>query len=104
MSDEESHEGSLGLQELFPVRCLLFTFSLFIQNHIQEAERPPTPEPKFSEYLREHNAQEPDWTSITVRLVGSHPLWAHYLSVCYPNPFRRVNHVHRPVDGTQAAP
>ncbi|KDR70708.1 hypothetical protein GALMADRAFT_254739 [Galerina marginata CBS 339.88] len=39
--------------------------------------QPPTPEPTFSTYIREEKGD--DWKDIKIRLVGSHPLWAHYL-------------------------
>ncbi|KAF4614189.1 hypothetical protein D9613_007581 [Agrocybe pediades] len=46
-----------------------------------EPPRPPTPEPTISTYTRDADriSSESDWTKINIRLVGSHPLWAHYL-------------------------
>ncbi|KIY70044.1 hypothetical protein CYLTODRAFT_442264 [Cylindrobasidium torrendii FP15055 ss-10] len=43
-----------------------------------EPERPASPEPTFSVYNRERTNQT-DWSEIKIRLVGSHPLWAHHL-------------------------
>ncbi|EJF58955.1 hypothetical protein DICSQDRAFT_156488 [Dichomitus squalens LYAD-421 SS1] len=43
-----------------------------------EPPRPPSPEPTTAVYTRERSDQT-DWTTINLRLVGSHPLWAHYL-------------------------
>ncbi|KXN87393.1 Putative nicotinamide N-methyltransferase, partial [Leucoagaricus sp. SymC.cos] len=42
-----------------------------------EPERPPTPEPTFAIYERKNPLSEP--RNIKIRLVGSHPLWAHHL-------------------------
>lgn len=41
----------------------------------KEPPRPPTPEPTIAVYDREQGGQ------IKIRLVGSHPLWGHYLYV-----------------------
>ncbi|KAF9027131.1 hypothetical protein BDZ89DRAFT_987503 [Hymenopellis radicata] len=43
-----------------------------------EPPRPPSPEPTFSVYKRE-NPPNKDWNELKIRLVGSHPLWAHHL-------------------------
>ncbi|KAI1798403.1 putative methyltransferase-domain-containing protein [Ganoderma leucocontextum] len=43
-----------------------------------EPPRPLSPEPKLATYHRECTDRT-DWTTINLRLVGSHPLWAHYL-------------------------
>ncbi|KII90355.1 hypothetical protein PLICRDRAFT_529182 [Plicaturopsis crispa FD-325 SS-3] len=50
-----------------------------------EPERPPSPEPSVVVYTREHSVDAvtgrggDEWTSVTIRLVGSHPLWGHHL-------------------------
>ncbi|KAF8970836.1 putative methyltransferase-domain-containing protein, partial [Flammula alnicola] len=46
-----------------------------------EPPRPPTPEPTLSTYTRDDDkvSSSTDWRKIDIRLVGSHPLWAHYL-------------------------
>jgi predicted nicotinamide N-methyase len=46
----------------------------------KEEPRPPTPESTVEVYERElpHSVNK-DWQSIKIRLVGSHPLWGHYL-------------------------
>jgi hypothetical protein len=66
--------------------------------HRQEPPRPPSPEPTIVVYenitnpSREDNHHHHDhdhdptrnlslWSTISVRLVGSHPLWGHYLYV-----------------------
>ncbi|EKM77139.1 hypothetical protein AGABI1DRAFT_77552 [Agaricus bisporus var. burnettii JB137-S8] len=42
-----------------------------------EPDRPPTPPPTFSTYTRHISGS--DLKDIRIRLVGSHPLWAHHL-------------------------
>ncbi|KAI0711566.1 putative methyltransferase-domain-containing protein [Earliella scabrosa] len=44
-----------------------------------EPPRPPSPEPTLATYTRERTVVGDDWTKIDIRLVGSHPLWGHYL-------------------------
>ncbi|TFK35131.1 nicotinamide N-methyltransferase [Crucibulum laeve] len=46
-----------------------------------EPPRPPTPEPTISVYKRHEKnvTSDTDWRQIDIRLVGSHPLWGHYL-------------------------
>ncbi|KAJ6591686.1 putative methyltransferase-domain-containing protein [Mycena vulgaris] len=44
-----------------------------------EEKRPPTPEPTIAVYEREDGLVHNDWRDITIRLVGSHPLWGHHL-------------------------
>ncbi|KAI9507651.1 nicotinamide N-methyltransferase [Russula earlei] len=54
-----------------------------------EPHRPPSPEPTIAVYDSvveappEHDqptsSPSPSWTTISVRLVGSHPLWGHHL-------------------------
>ncbi|KAF9264327.1 hypothetical protein L218DRAFT_926100 [Marasmius fiardii PR-910] len=44
----------------------------------QEPPRPPTPEPTVSVYQRLKKPDESD-SEVRIRLVGSHPLWGHYL-------------------------
>ncbi|SJL04465.1 related to Putative nicotinamide N-methyltransferase [Armillaria ostoyae] len=58
MTDDE-----LGLDSMFP-----------------EPPRPPTPEPTFSIYKREKaSGSADDWSELSIRLVGTHPLWGHHL-------------------------
>ncbi|KIJ53206.1 hypothetical protein M422DRAFT_25671 [Sphaerobolus stellatus SS14] len=41
---------------------------------------PPPPEPTFATYDRpESLSQGSSWSSLSIRLVGSHPLWGHHL-------------------------
>lgn len=49
----------------------------------KEPPRPPTPEPTIAKYTRDSNqVRSPDdWKEIEIRLVGTHPLWGHYLCV-----------------------
>ncbi|KAJ7623308.1 hypothetical protein FB45DRAFT_980249 [Roridomyces roridus] len=44
-----------------------------------EEARPPTPEPSFAIYQRDDDLAADDWRDMKIRLVGSHPLWGHYL-------------------------
>ncbi|KAF8262016.1 putative methyltransferase-domain-containing protein [Lactarius quietus] len=47
-----------------------------------EPPRPPSPEPTIAVYERsvvDSTTPGTPWSTITVRLVGSHPLWGHYL-------------------------
>ncbi|KAJ3494154.1 hypothetical protein NLJ89_g10867 [Agrocybe chaxingu] len=46
-----------------------------------EPPRPPTPEPTIATYVRDEANihSEEDWKELKIRLVGSHPLWAHHL-------------------------
>ncbi|KAH9475539.1 Protein N-terminal and lysine N-methyltransferase EFM7 [Psilocybe cubensis] len=55
--------------------------SLDLGEMFTEPPRPPTPEPTISTYNRDQDKISPDssWDSIKIRLVGSHPLWAHHL-------------------------
>jgi len=54
---------------------------------IQEPLRPPSPEPTTAVYQRSvagtiaAGMPHASWSTITVRVVGSHPLWGHYLCV-----------------------
>jgi hypothetical protein len=50
---------------------------------VKEPTRPPTPDPTYATYIREeHGVRSPsDWKKINIRLVGSHPLWGHFLWV-----------------------
>ncbi|KAJ3561319.1 hypothetical protein NP233_g10266 [Leucocoprinus birnbaumii] len=59
-----SEDASLDLDSIFP-----------------EPERPPTPEPTFSVYTRPDPSAEP--RDIRIRLVGSHPLWAHHFHLLW---------------------
>ncbi|PCH45119.1 hypothetical protein WOLCODRAFT_78055 [Wolfiporia cocos MD-104 SS10] len=52
--------------------------------HLQEPPRPPSPEPTTAVYERRPLAADSAagghiWARIDIRLVGSHPLWAHHL-------------------------
>ncbi|KAF8506189.1 nicotinamide N-methyltransferase [Hysterangium stoloniferum] len=41
---------------------------------------PPPPEPKYTQYERlTVLCGENGWKSLSIRLIGSHPLWGHYL-------------------------
>ncbi|KAF9512129.1 hypothetical protein BS47DRAFT_1466587 [Hydnum rufescens UP504] len=63
MAQEDSEEFGIG--DIFP-----------------EPPRPPSPEPTVEVYYRDpniHNNRIHDWVSISIRLVGSHPLWGHHL-------------------------
>ncbi|KAF8628636.1 hypothetical protein AX15_003770 [Amanita polypyramis BW_CC] len=45
-----------------------------------EPNRPPTPPTTTVVYAREsHPVVTTGWTRLSIRLVGSHPLWGHYL-------------------------
>ncbi|KAI0269540.1 putative methyltransferase-domain-containing protein [Russula aff. rugulosa BPL654] len=48
-----------------------------------EPPRPPSPEPTIADnHHHHHDHDDPNlslWSTISVRLVGSHPLWGHYL-------------------------
>lgn len=50
---------------------------------MKEPPRPPTPEPTIAKYIRDTKRVllPDDWREIEIRLVGTHPLWGHYLSV-----------------------
>ncbi|KAG0212057.1 nicotinamide n-methyltransferase [Mortierella sp. GBA30] len=60
MSDSESSEGEMGGMFVEPAEF-----------------NPPPPEPKFEVFTRSSMDKEPQ--EIKLRLVGSHPLWAHHL-------------------------
>ena len=61
----------------------------------QDPPRPPSPEPTIAVYenianlednLLNHDPSPSPWKTISVRLVGSHPLWGHHLYVrIYPD-------------------
>ncbi|RPD77120.1 hypothetical protein L226DRAFT_544598 [Lentinus tigrinus ALCF2SS1-7] len=62
MSSIDSDDGGLALDDMFT------------------PPRPPSPEPTVATYTREREASgDKDWKKIDIRLVGSHPLWGHYL-------------------------
>ena len=54
---------------------------------LQEPPRPPSPEPTIATFSRDasqnHNDLSCQWSTIDIRLVGSHPLWGHYLWVSF---------------------
>ena len=76
---------------------LLLSFMLNVTCSLhQEPPRPPSPEPTVFTYTRLfHQGQSPsiggpssdfpylNWTHLEIRLVGSHPLWGHYLYVVH---------------------
>ncbi|KAG6337187.1 hypothetical protein ID866_1901 [Astraeus odoratus] len=71
MSDDEHSESELPLQNMFT-----------------EQPRPPTPKATFVSYTRQrrdegHPGDGPlMWdlpAEVSIRLVGSHPLWGHHL-------------------------
>lgn len=59
-----------------------------LDSYAQEPPRPPTPEPTITTFVRDtvniHHVD--DWTEIKIRLVGTHPLWGHYLSEPFIRP------------------
>ncbi|KAG7087235.1 hypothetical protein E1B28_013216 [Marasmius oreades] len=61
MTDSESDHGDLSLDAIFP-----------------EPPRPQTPDPTISVYHRLRNTTK-NHGEVTIRLVGSHPLWGNYL-------------------------
>ncbi|PPQ74708.1 hypothetical protein CVT26_007559 [Gymnopilus dilepis] len=78
MSSED--DETYNLDEVFEVSkhaCLLNG----IAPTEKEPPRPPTPEPTVATYTRDAQNLPSDesWREIRIRLVGSHPLWAHYL-------------------------
>jgi nicotinamide N-methyltransferase len=56
------------------IDATIHNINLIIQ--LQEPPRPPTPPPTFATYTRN------TFSDLKIRLVGSHPLWAHHL-YCY---------------------
>jgi len=46
---------------------------------LKDEPRPPSPSPSFDRYHRETENRIGNWSSVEIRLVGSHPLWGHYL-------------------------
>lgn len=48
---------------------------------VKDEPRPPSPSPSFDLYHRETESRTGDWSSVEIRLVGSHPLWGHYLYI-----------------------
>ncbi|KZV80429.1 hypothetical protein EXIGLDRAFT_630171, partial [Exidia glandulosa HHB12029] len=46
-----------------------------------EEERPPSPEPTVATFTRDSSriSSDDDWRELSIRLVGSHPLWGHHL-------------------------
>lgn len=80
MSEDES---DWTLDSVFTVRPdHRILLALVHQFSLQEPPRPPSPLSSTAVYTREVlPSTSTDWTQISVRLVGSHPLWGHYLSV-----------------------
>ncbi|KAI8986773.1 putative methyltransferase-domain-containing protein [Trametes punicea] len=73
MSDSEGEAG-LALDAVFTV-CLTVDCT-------HGTPSPPSPEPTVTIYQREQQvveSSEDAWSSIEIRLVGSHPLWGHHL-------------------------
>jgi hypothetical protein len=77
---------------------LMIVHRMIPHAHRQEPPRPPSPEPTIAVYenitnpegnhhhhqKHHHHDHDPNltsWNTISVRLVGSHPLWGHYLYV-----------------------
>ncbi|KAI6015328.1 putative methyltransferase-domain-containing protein [Pisolithus orientalis] len=53
-----------------------------LQDIFTDPWRPPTPEATFARYVRyrdENDSKDSSSEEVAVRLVGSHPLWGHYL-------------------------
>lgn len=46
---------------------------------VEDEPQPPDPDPSFDHYRRETGERTGNWSSVEIRLVGSHPLWGHYL-------------------------
>ncbi|KAF7294407.1 LIM-domain-containing protein [Mycena kentingensis (nom. inval.)] len=44
-----------------------------------EEPRPATPEPTIVIYQRDEDIRDQDWRQLSIKLVGSHPLWGHHL-------------------------
>ncbi|KAF9651011.1 hypothetical protein BDM02DRAFT_3154581 [Thelephora ganbajun] len=53
--------------------------SLDLSSIFPDEPRPPSPGPSFDHYYRETENRTGNWSSVEIRLVGSHPLWGHYL-------------------------
>lgn len=69
----------LDLGSVFPVRGLITSaWSSDIIWSVKDEPRPPSPGPTFDSYHRE-GERTGNWLSVEIRLVGSHPLWGHYL-------------------------
>ncbi|KAI6127015.1 hypothetical protein F5141DRAFT_1186259 [Pisolithus sp. B1] len=62
--DSSDEDGSESLQDIFT-----------------DPWRPPTPEATFARYLshKNENVSKDSPSEVAIRLVGSHPLWGHYL-------------------------
>jgi len=75
-------DENLDLDTIFTVRNPKKNLIASTNERAKEPARPPTPEPTFAQYYRKKNVDDDsDWTEINIRLVGSHPLWGHYLYV-----------------------
>ena len=82
-----SDDESLDLEKIFTV-SLLVSLELYdskkkMLNLRKEPSRPPSPRPTIAKYIRDSNQihSPDDWKEIEIRLVGTHPLWGHYLCV-----------------------
>ncbi|TFK23372.1 nicotinamide N-methyltransferase [Coprinopsis marcescibilis] len=56
-------------------------FDLSLDSVFPEPPRPPTPQPTTATFTRDERflKGDSDWKNITIKLVGDHPLWGHYL-------------------------
>ena len=73
-------DKDLDLGSIFPVSetvCPVWTLLWHVAS--KEESRPPSPSPSFDFYHRETENRTGNWSSVEIRLVGSHPLWGHYL-------------------------
>jgi len=82
----------LDLADLFPVGALCDEYKTLISDylgHPQEPSPSPPPQPSYTEYVRRPDRQckdaSNDRDTLTIRLVGAHPLWGHYLydTICW---------------------
>ena len=95
--DAGEDDERLMLDSIFPVSS--YPHIIAISSHIpQEPPRPPSPEPTIAVYERsviDDNttvSEQTPWSTITVRLVGSHPLWGHYLCATFPSHENHLSH------------
>ena len=87
-------EADLNLGDVFTVtlRKIDPARSCMQLTNRQIPPRPPSPEATTSTFIRERSRNQgylknnggdgdEDWDQISIRLIGSHPLWGHYLYV-----------------------